>query len=94
LEEVLEIDQFKDASMLKSKVSVKRLDELMDWVDRKPNGKIETIFALIQLLAVFAYIWTRNKLVESEWEIRKQEYAREETMENREEIAEEDMDGK
>jgi hypothetical protein len=75
-------------------VSVERLDKLMDWVEKNPAGTLEVIVSLAKLAAVFAYIWTRNKLVDQEWEIRKQEYARKQASGNRAEIGAEDMDGK
>ena len=83
-----------DPNIYRSKVSVERLDQLMEWVDKNPSGTLEVVFALVKLLAVFAYIWTRNKLVDQEWEIRKQEFARKQTIGNRTEIGNEDMDGK
>jgi undecaprenyl pyrophosphate phosphatase UppP len=66
----------------------------MDWVEKNPAGTFEVVISLAKLAAVFAYIWTRTRLVEQEWEIRKQEYARKQAAGSKNEIGNEDMDGK
>lgn len=83
-----------DPDMYRSKVSVERLDQLMAWVEKDPVGKLELVLSLVQLLAVFAYIWVRNKLVEQEWESKKQAHLLDSQKQAQKEIDGEDYDGK
>ncbi len=78
----------------KPKISVEQLDSLMSWAESKPIGKVEAIIALIQLVAVFAYIWARSKLEEREIALAKQKYEVERTRTNQSEIANDSLDNK
>lgn len=82
-----------DPQLYKSKISVSQLDEMMNWLNKNPTNKLEVIFGLCQMLAVFAYIYVRSKLVDQEWEIQKQKYARDQITDNKQEILNDNKDG-
>jgi hypothetical protein len=74
------------------KITVQQLDQLMEWFDKKPNGKVETIFALIQILTVFLYVYVRSKLLKEEDYERGQKYINENNTKTQKEILSEDLD--
>jgi len=77
-------------------VSVDMLDKLMRWVMRETTGitKLDAILGFFKLIAAFCYLWARKELVNFEFEIQKQKYEQKQTVDNQDEIDNEDLDGK
>lgn len=79
--------------LTKSKISVDQLDQLMAWVQKTPVSRIESVFAVIQLVAVLAYVWARAKLQDDEAAFAKQEFERQQATGSATEIASDNLDG-
>jgi len=67
-------------------ITVEKLDSLMDWAMDPKSGKVAFIFHAIKIFAVFAYVWTRDKLVEEAWHLSRQKYEQERSARNRREV--------
>lgn len=84
----------QDKLLLRSQLSIERLDKLAEVLNKDPAGKLELVFGLVKMVVALAYIYVRNKMVANEWEIQKQEYENSQKLDARTEINEEDMDGR
>ena len=81
-----------DFKLYRSRITVEKLDELVEWITDSKAGKILSIVALVKLVAVFIYLFIRKRIIDDEWMIFKQEYEQQQKNLNRTEIDEESLD--
>lgn len=69
-----------------SKITVEQLDELMEWVLQPKGLKFSWIIHVIKLLAIFAYLYCRNMIIQQTWDISLQKYERDRIKDNRKQV--------
>lgn len=83
--------------MSEQSITVAKLDELAAFViNPPPKSRLETIFAGLKILVVFAYVFTRNRLVEldeKEASRRKQELELKRGQDTSDELKGDSLDG-
>jgi len=79
---------------LQHKLTVEQLDNLANEVlDRSGKlGTIKRIYFAVLLLAIFAYFWTRRKIVKEQLLAEKQILEQEQNLTDQEEFGKDDMD--
>lgn len=73
-------------------ITIDQLDEMVNFVLESPNGKYGSIIAGLKLLVIFAYVWTRKRLVDEDMQMFKQEYEQRQSVGAKAEIINEDKD--
>ena len=80
----------KKTNQTKCRLSINRLDEISEVLNEDPVGKIALLFGLLKMILAVAYIWTRNKMMEEQWKLEKQEYEIKRDQEAKDEIRSEE----
>lgn len=74
------------------KISIVKLDNLMDQVINAGTSRWASIVAGIKVILFFAYLWARRSMIDEEFQIAKQNYERNRAVENSDIIFEDDLD--
>ena len=69
-----------------TQVTVEQLDDLMTWVQQPKTFKFSFVIHVIKLFAVFAYLYTRAKILDETWHISKNLHEVDQVKGNRKEL--------
>lgn len=78
------------AKHAQSKITVEKLDELMDYAMNPKKHKFAWVIHVIKLVSIFLYLFCRKQILDETWEISLQQYEQDRVNKNRE-VVEDDL---